>query len=133
MYLLKVPVLEILPMRRRFWKLQKYWLGKYMISVAVSVWWTAIIFWISWRMKITIDRQLKHCNLAVLTKVDLVDREKIELIKEKVQEINPVCPITESENGNIKRSFYDMDLMKYQWAECEETTNSAETKPKTFP
>ena len=23
--------LEILPMRRRFWKLQKYWLGKYMI------------------------------------------------------------------------------------------------------
>ena len=79
--------------------------------------------------EITIDRQLKHCNLAVLTKVDLVDREKIELIKEKVQEINPVCPITESENGNIKRSFYDMDLMKYQWAECEETTNSAETKP----
>ena len=63
--------------------------------------------------EITIDRQLKHCNLAVLTKVDLVDREKIELIKEKVQEINPVCPITESENGNIKRSFYDMDLMKF--------------------
>ena len=28
--------------------------------------------------------------------------------KEKVQEINPVCPITESENGNIKRSFYDI-------------------------
>lgn len=82
--------------------------------------------------EITIDRQLKHCNLAVLTKVDLVDREQIELIKEKVQEINPVCPITESENGNINRSFYDMDLMKYQWAECEETTNSAETKPKTF-
>ena len=61
-----------------------------------------------------------------------MNREQIELIKEKVQEINPVCPITESENGNIKRSFYDMDLMKYQWAECEETTNSAETKPKTF-
>lgn len=80
----------------------------------------------------TIDRQLKHCNLAVLTKIDLVDRERIELIKEKVQEINPVCPITESANGNIDRSFYDMDLMKYRWAECEETTNSAATKPKTF-
>ena len=82
--------------------------------------------------EITIDRQLKHCNLAVLTKVDLVDREKIELIKEKVQEINPVCPITESENGNIKRSFYDMDLMLYKWAECEDTTNSSKNKPKTF-
>ena len=51
-YVLKVPVLEILPMRRRFWKLQKYWLGKYMISVAVFVWWTATIFWISWRTKL---------------------------------------------------------------------------------
>lgn len=80
----------------------------------------------------TIDRQLKHCNLAVLTKIDLVDRERIEFIKEKVQEINPVCPITESANGNIDCSFYNMDLMKYKWAECEETTNSAATKPKTF-
>ena len=80
----------------------------------------------------TIDRQLKHCNLAVLTKIDLVDRERIEFIKEKGQEINPVCPITESANGNIDRSFYNMDLMKYKWAECEETTNSAATKPKTF-
>ena len=80
----------------------------------------------------TIDRQLKHCNLAVLTKIDLVDRKRIEFIKEKVQEINPVCPITESANGNIDRSFYNMDLMKYKWAECEETTNSAATKPKTF-
>ncbi len=80
----------------------------------------------------TIDRQLKHCNLAVLTKIDLVDRERIEFIKEKVQEINPVCPITESANGNIDRSFYNMNLMKYKWAECEETTNSAATKPKTF-
>ncbi len=80
----------------------------------------------------TIDRQLKHCNLAVLTKTDLVNEERVELIKEKIQEINPVCPITESANGNIDRSFYEMDLMKYKWAECEETTNSAATKPKTF-
>lgn len=69
----------------------------------------------------TIDRQLKHCNLAVLTKVDLVDSEQIEQVKDKVREINPVCPITESANGNIDRSFYDMDLMLYKWAECEVT------------
>ena len=46
--------------------------------------------------------------------------------------INPVCPITESANGNIDRSFYDMDLMLYKWAECEDTTNSSKNKPKTF-
>ena len=80
----------------------------------------------------TIDRQLKHCNLAVLTKVDLVDSEQIEQVKDKVREINPVCPITESANGNIDRSFYDMDLMLYKWAECEDTTNSSKNKPKTF-
>lgn len=80
----------------------------------------------------TIDRQLKHCNLAVLTKVDLVGSEQIEQVKDKVREINPVCPITESANGNIDRSFYDMDLMLYKWAECEDTTNSSKNKPKTF-
>ena len=80
----------------------------------------------------TIDRQLKHCNLAVLTKIDLVDENQIEKVKDKVREINPVCPITESANGNIDRSFYDMDLMLYKWAECEDTTNSSKNKPKTF-
>ena len=80
----------------------------------------------------TIDRQLKHCNLVVLTKIDLVDENQIEKVKEKVREINPVCPITESANGNIDRSFYDMDLMLYKWAECEDTTNSSKNKPKTF-
>ena len=30
----------------------KVLVGKYMIPVAVSVWWTATIFWISWRMKL---------------------------------------------------------------------------------
>ena len=49
-----------------------------------------------------------------------------------MREINPVCPITESANGNIDRSFYDMDLMLYKWAECEDTTNSSKNKPKTF-
>ena len=80
----------------------------------------------------TVERQLKHCNLAVLSKIDLVDQERIALVKEKITEINPVCPITQSEKGNIDKSFYNMDLMKYRWAECEETTNTAETKPKTI-
>jgi len=28
--------------------------------------------------------------------------------------------------------IYDMDLMLYKWAECEDTTNSSKNKPKTF-
>ena len=80
----------------------------------------------------TVDRQLKHCNLAVLTKTDLSDEQKIMEICGKIREINPVCPIVQSENGNLSLDFLNQDLLKYQWAECEETTNSVETKPKTL-
>ena len=80
----------------------------------------------------TVERQIKHCNLAVLTKTDLTEEEQIETIKEKIVEINPVCPIRTSANGNLSMEFLEEDLLKYQWAETEESTNSIETKPKTL-
>lgn len=80
----------------------------------------------------TVNRQLKHCHMAVITKTDLVDREKITQLEMKIQEINPVCKIEESQNGDLDLHFLGEDLMQYQWAECEETTNSEETKPKTL-
>lgn len=80
----------------------------------------------------TIERQVKHCNLAVLTKVDLVGEEQLNKIREKIREVNPVCPIVTSVMGKLDLSFLGQDLSKYQWAECEETTNSIETKPKTL-
>ena len=80
----------------------------------------------------TVYRQLKHCHLAVLTKVDLVDGQRIIELKEKIREINPVCRIDTSSNGNLDLSFLNEDLMQYRWAENEDTTNSEETKPKTL-
>lgn len=80
----------------------------------------------------TVERQVKHCNLAVLTKVDLVDGKQIEEIREKIVEINPVCPIRTSANGSLDMAFLEENLLKYQWAEAEESTNSIETKPKTL-
>lgn len=80
----------------------------------------------------TVYRQLKHCNLAVITKVDLVDCDRVIELKNKIREINPICRIDVSSNGNLDLSFLDEDLMQYKWAEGEETTNSPETKPKTL-
>ncbi len=80
----------------------------------------------------TVYRQLKHCNMAVLTKTDLVDEARIRSLKEKICEINPVCEIRTSVKGDLDLSFLEEDLMKYRWAESEETTNSVETKPKTL-
>lgn len=80
----------------------------------------------------TVHRQLKHCHLAVITKVDLVNANMIIKIKEKIREINPVCRIDVSSNGNLDLGFLHENLMQYKWAEGEETTNSEETKPKTL-
>lgn len=80
----------------------------------------------------TTYRQLKHCNLAVITKTDLADEEMISKVYEKIREINPVCEVIKSANGEMDYSFMKKDLTVYQWAECEETTNSVETKPKSI-
>lgn len=80
----------------------------------------------------TVDRQLKHCHMAVVTKVDLADKNRVEEIENKIQEINPVCKMEYSENGSLDLHFLQEDLMQYRWAECEDTTNSVETKPKTL-
>ena len=79
----------------------------------------------------TAFRQLKHCNLAVITKTDLADRAQLAAVEEKVREINPVCEILHSSMGEMDYSFLKKDLMIYRWAECEETTNSSENKPKS--
>lgn len=79
----------------------------------------------------TAYRQLKHCNLAVITKTDLADEEQIQKVKDKIREINPVCEMIDSAMGEMDYSFMKKDLMVYQWAESEETTNSVETKPKS--
>lgn len=80
----------------------------------------------------TVYRQLKHCHLAVITKSDLVDEKQIEGLEKKIREINPVCRIETSVMGAMDYGFLGEDLLLYQWAEGEETTNTVETKPKTL-
>ena len=80
----------------------------------------------------TVYRQLKHCHLAVITKVDLVDAERLSQLREKIRQINPACRIEVSANANLDLSFMQEDLMQYSWAQGEETTNVPEAKPKSI-
>ena len=80
----------------------------------------------------TVYRQLKHCHLAVITKSDLVNDDRVLELTKKIREINPVCKIETSNVGELDYEFLKDDLLLYQWAEGEETTNSEETKPKTL-
>lgn len=80
----------------------------------------------------TAYRQLKHCHLAVITKTDISNEKQIQDVTDKIREINPVCEIIPSAMGEMDYSFMKKDLLVYQWAESEETTNSIETKPKSI-
>lgn len=80
----------------------------------------------------TVERQIKHCHLAVINKTDLVDKEMVKKIKEKIKEINPKAMIQEASYGNFSYDFLNEDLLKNQWAKSEETTNTTDNKPKTL-
>ena len=80
----------------------------------------------------TVNRQLKHCHLAAITKRDLVDDARLQSITEKVRSINPICRLEESSMGQLPLDFLKDDLLLYQWAEGEESINLVENKPKTL-
>lgn len=80
----------------------------------------------------TVNRQLKHCHLAVISKIDLIDNKTLEEIKTKIREINSKVTIQEARFGKFDYDFINEDLMKNQWVESEDTTNTVENKPKTI-
>jgi len=80
----------------------------------------------------TVNRQLKHCHLAAITKSDLVEKSQMQAITEKIRSINPICRLEESCMGNLPLDFLQDDLLLYQWAEGEDSINLKGNKPKTL-
>ena len=80
----------------------------------------------------TVNRQLKHCHLAAITKTDLVDDAQLKAITDRIRAINPICRLEESRMGNLPLDFLKEDLLLYQWAAGEESLNLKENKPKTL-
>jgi G3E family GTPase len=80
----------------------------------------------------TVERQLKHCHLVVINKTDLASQETLSFIKKRIREINGKVKIEECSFGKLSYDFLNQDLMKNQWVEDEETTNTPESKPKSL-
>ena len=80
----------------------------------------------------TVDRQLAHCHMAVINKIDLIDVSHLKEVMESVRKVNPICEIVTCQSGVINLSFLDKDLMSLQWAECEDSHNTVDNKPKTI-
>ncbi len=54
----------------------------------------------------TVERQLKFCHLVIISKVDLINDNKLEEVKAKIREINDKVNIVESINGKIDYNFF---------------------------
>ena len=128
----KAPVWVTLPTSRKFWMQLNSCAATRMTLQAPSAWWMQSTFFDQLDDLETVHRQLKHCHLAVITKVDLVDAERLSQLREKIRQINPACRIEVSANANLDLSFMQEDLMQYSWAQGEETTNVPEAKPKSI-
>lgn len=80
----------------------------------------------------TVDRQLAHCHMAVINKIDLIDQGQLERVRKAVRGVNPRCKIVEAQNGKVGPEFLAEDLKALQWAENEDSLNTADNKPKTI-
>lgn len=80
----------------------------------------------------TVNRQLKHCHMAIINKIDLIDEKELQNLIEEIRKVNPVCDIVTSSFGDFDMDFINKDLLLNKWVEGEETTNTVESKPKSL-
>ncbi len=80
----------------------------------------------------TVRRQIIHCNIALLNKRDLIDDARAAEVTAEIRRLNDRCLIVETVDGVIEPALLEQDLTDFPWAACEDTTNTADTKPKTF-
>ena len=79
-----------------------------------------------------VNRQLRHCHLAAITKRDLVEDAAVQAIVDKIRTINPLCRLEESCMGDLNLDFLREDLLRYQFAPPEEALDLKKSKPKTL-
>ncbi|HAR84727.1 MAG TPA: GTP-binding protein [Clostridium sp.] len=80
----------------------------------------------------TVNRQLKHCHMAIINKVDLIEEEELKNVIKEVRQVNQKCDIETCSFGEFSMDFLDKDLLVNKWAEGEESTNTVENKPKSL-
>ncbi|SHH97386.1 CobW family GTP-binding protein [Sporanaerobacter acetigenes] len=80
----------------------------------------------------TVERQLKFCHLVVISKVDLIDEDRLVKVIEKIKEINDSAEIQTAINGKMDYDFLEKNLLEKGWIDSEDTTNTLDNKPKTL-
>ena len=79
-----------------------------------------------------VARQIIHCNIALINKCDLADRQRLDEVSAEIRRLNPDCLVVETVGGVMEETLLQQDLSTYGWAPSQETTINASTRPKTF-
>ncbi len=78
------------------------------------------------------NRQVKHSHLAVVSKIDLIDNDKLDDINKRILSFNSQIDIKNAVMGKLDFDFFndwkldEINIIK------DETTNNKENKPKTL-
>ena len=80
----------------------------------------------------TVDRQLKHCDVAIINKIDLISEEQYKKVLSLVREVNPHCQVLSCAHGQADLSFMKEAFLQGDWAFSEESLNTVDNKPKTI-
>ena len=80
----------------------------------------------------TVDRQLKHCDVAIINKIDLISEEQYKKVFSLVREVNPHCQVLSCAHGQADLSFMEEAFLQGDWTFSEESLNTVDNKPKTI-
>ncbi len=80
----------------------------------------------------TIVKQIECSDLTLINKIDLVDGESVQLIKEKILQINPDTELVETSYFKEIEDILGRDLAKGKYPELRASLNTPENKPKTM-
>ena len=80
----------------------------------------------------TVDRQLKHCDVAIINKIDLISEEQYKNVFSLVREVNPHCKVLSCAHGQADLSFMKEVFLQGDWTFSEESLNTVDNKPKTI-
>ena len=80
----------------------------------------------------TVDRQLKHCDVAIINKIDLISGEQYKKVISLVREVNPHCQVLSCAHGQADLGFMKEVFLQGDWAFSEESLNRVDNKPKTI-
>jgi cobalamin synthesis protein/P47K len=79
-----------------------------------------------------VDRQLKHCDVAIINKIDLISEEQYKKVLSLIREVNPHCQVLSCAHGQADLGFMKEVFLQGDWAFSEESLNRVDNKPKTI-